>query len=577
MISKNKVRRYALQNSTQDEDIIEVEEIPYKKPARNKALYNRIEIIENTEDTSPNKRRLKNKKNEMDLIEIDIPSKKKFYSQTSRPKKSNNILLQNDNDNKKREKLSFQSISKVYKGEKPILNRNKKFSRITLDENDDEDIKLNEINESSASINIYKNKRKINDHKKEEITIVNEKKYLKEEKENIRNVELLSEESENEIKCPYKSNKKSNYPIEINIEDNKSLETNNFIGKKRTQDKKSRKSMTPHKKVIIPSSINKKSLIQKSKSPSQITEVSKSPIKSLSKRNSTIIDIAEVNKKKDFSNPEIEILSKLLDEYGFEKVLDSLCQIKLSKNSKLDSCLQGLTNSCDNNKINYLLFKMLFSYFDKKMKAQDEVIKERIRPSSITKSISKSSIVKSNKNEIPTKKNYISETLNITSQQQSQDKQIEESNPIYIEEEEEKKIKKIDKVNSGKKAKNKKVASQKNMNEEEKKPVKKMVSIGSHYNKSEDGKVFKYQVANLDGKGNAIFKCYDDNCSGMGTYNLRANKFSLIKEHNLKYEEHDYITEIDKIDDDICKKLMKKNKSDAQVFKENDERVIKFY
>jgi len=318
-------------------------------------------------------------------------------------------------------------------------------------------------------------------------------------------------------------------------------------------------------------------LIQKSKSPSQITEVSKSPIKSLSKRNSKIIDIAEVNKKKDFSNPEIEILSKLLDEYGFEKVLDSLCQIKLSKNSKLDSCLQGLTNSCDNNKINYLLFKMLFSYFDKKMKAQDEVIKERIRPSSITKSISKSSIVKSNKNEIPTKKNYISETLNITSQQQSLDKQIEESNPIYIEEEEEKKIKKIDKVNSGKKAKNKKVASQKNMNEEEKKPVKKMVSIGSHYNKSEDGKVFKYQVANLDGKGNAIFKCYDDNCSGMGTYNLRANKFSLIKEHNLKYEEHDYITEIDKIDDDICKKLMKKNKSDAQVFKENDERVIKFY
>ena len=568
MIPKNKVRRYTLQNSTQEEDIIEVEEVPSQKPARNKVLYKGIEIIENTEDTSPNKRRIKNKKNELDLIEIDIPSKKKFYSQTSRPKRSNNISLQNDY--KKREKLSFQSIGKVYKGEKPILNRNNKFSRITLDESDDEDNQLNVINESSASINIYKNNQKTNNHKKEEITIINEKKENhKREKQNVRNVELLSEESENEIKSSYKSNE----PIEINIEGNKNFEINNFIGKKRAQDKKSRKSMTPHKKVIIPSNINKKNMVRKSKSPSQITEVSKSPIRSLSKRNNKIIDIVEQNKKKDFSSPEIEILSKLLDEYGFEKVLDSLCQIKVRKKNKLDSCLQGLTNSCDNNKINYILFKMIFSYFDKKMKAQDEAIKERRRASS------KSNIANynTNKNDSPEKMKNTSETINITNNQQSQERQIEESSPIYLEEEEEKKIKKIDKVNSVIKAKNKKVITQKVIDEGEKKPVKKMVSIGSHYNKNEDGKIFKYQVANLDGKGNAIFKCYDDNCCGMGTYKLRANQFCLIKEHNLKYEEHDYIVELDKIDDDIFKKLAKKDKSDAQVFKENDERVIKFY
>jgi len=574
MISKNKVRRYTLQNSTQEEDIIEVEEVPSKKPAKNKVLYKGIEIIENTEDTSPNKRRLKKKKNELDLIEIDIPSKKKFYSQASRPKKQNNISLQNDY--KKREKLSFQSISKVYKGEKPILNRNNKFSRITLDESDNEEIKLNEVNESSASINIYKNNQKTNNHKKEEITIIDEKnKNPKREKKNIMDIELLSEESGNEIKSSYKSNEKSNQPIKINTEINKNFEINNFIGKKRTQDKKSRKSMTPHKKTIIHSNINKKNLIRKSKSPSQVTEVSKSPIRSLSKRNNKIIDIVEQNKKKDFSSPEIEILSKLLDEYGFENVLDSLCQIKVRKKNKLDLCLQGLTNSCDNNKINYILFKMLFSYFDKKMKAQDEAIKESRRPSSK----SKSNFVNynTNKYDIPEKMKYTSETINITNNQQSQERQIEDNNPIYIEEEEEKKIKKTEKVNSVIKAKNKKVITQKIMDEGEKKPVKKMVSIGSHYNKNEDGKIFKYQVANLDGKGNAIFKCYDDNCTGMGTYKLRTNQFCLIKEHNLKYEEHDYIAELDKIDDDIFKKLDKKDKSDAQVFKENDERVIKFY
>ena len=59
-----------------------------------------------------------------------------------------------------------------------------------------------------------------------------------------------------------------------------------------------------------------------------------------------------------------------------------------------------------------------------------------------------------------------------------------------------------------KKRKNKAIKSP--IKEEGKKGEKKVTSIGSHYNKSEEGEIFKYQISSLDGKGKAIFKCYDD-------------------------------------------------------------------
>ena len=106
---------------------------------------------------------------------------------------------------------------------------------------------------------------------------------------------------------------------------------------------------------------------------------------------------------------------------------------------------------------------------------------------------------------------------------------------------------------------------------------KKTTSIGSHYNKDEEGRIYKYQVANLDGKGNAIFKCYDDNCTGMGIYELESKKFSVTKKHSLKHGEHENIINYDKDGDNVFKEIIDKEKSDAQVFKENGERIVKYY
>ena len=103
------------------------------------------------------------------------------------------------------------------------------------------------------------------------------------------------------------------------------------------------------------------------------------------------------------------------------------------------------------------------------------------------------------------------------------------------------------------------------------------MSIGSHYHKDEDGLIYKYQVYKLDGQGNAIFKCYDDKCSSEGMYDLDSRKFSVTVKHNLKYNEHDYVINSDKNEDNVFKEMINLNKKEAQVYKEGNERTVKLY
>ena len=74
----------------------------------------------------------------------------------------------------------------------------------------------------------------------------------------------------------------------------------------------------------------------------------------------------EQNSKKVNVVPELVVLNQLIIEYGFEKVLDSLCKTKFNLKIKLDLYLQSLKDSCSNDKLLLLLFKMLFSYFKSK-------------------------------------------------------------------------------------------------------------------------------------------------------------------------------------------------------------------
>ena len=436
----------------------------------------------------------------------------------------------------------LQSLSKIINKQKAPESSDKKekiLSSITLNESDGEEDKIKD-NKKAKIDSIKTTKEKSQNNKINQIEAIE-----KGNKQDMKNqeIEFLSEDSENE-----------------KID----LDANILLGKKRKDYNKVTKpipSNNPNNQNIkIPSNKNIFDEII-----SGINSDKKGKKKPKNGKNNIIpkksdIDEDEDSSDKNYATPELAVLGQLVDEYGFEKILDSLCKLKLNQKNKLESCLQGLKDSCADNKINFILFKTLFSYFEKK-------INEKIRASQeqkIANSPKKSSLQKITKENnniedvLPSNKNKIL--------------------PININEENEKKCPKIEeKINNEENPRDKGISNPppKNSNEGEKSNERKMISVGSHYHKNEEGKIFRYQITNLDGKGNAIFKCYDDKCNGTGIYELETMKFTVVKDHNLKHSEHEYIA--DKDVDEVFNKLMEKGKFNAQVFKENGKKSIQIY
>ena len=341
----------------------------------------------------------------------------------------------------------------------------------------------------------------------------------------------------------------------------------NLLGRKRKSDNKDDKSPTPNKKTGKGENQNKKN--QTGRTPHKDAKLkSNSSFQNNDSKNLFLPKMGNDTKSsRNFATPELAVLNQLIMEYGFEEVLDSLCKPKLDQNSKLDSCLQGLKDSCANEKLPLILVRLMFSYFESKIgdkKGKDTIRSTSAKKLSTVKCLTENGNVK---NVAPSK----------TPSKPPKEKENGET-PIPIDDGE---IKKGKNYKPAKKTipmeNNKKNSAKNGMKEENKKPGKKITSIGSHYHKDEDGKIFKYQVSNLDGKGNAVFKCYDDKCSGTGLYALESKKFEVIKKHNLKHDEHEYIINFDKDGDIVFKELIETEKNDAQVFKENGERNVKLY
>ena len=47
------------------------------------------------------------------------------------------------------------------------------------------------------------------------------------------------------------------------------------------------------------------------------------------------MDIDEKDGEKKYSSPELAVLDQLISEYGFERVLESLCKSKLNQKKKI--------------------------------------------------------------------------------------------------------------------------------------------------------------------------------------------------------------------------------------------------
>ena len=624
-----KKRKASRQKTTPNEDeIVEIEEVPIKKTSRKNP-----KIAENStsETTSPNKKNnIKNqnkKKKRSDLIEImDIETPEddgKVSSQVHKPKKS--IDKKNiDNKEKSIDKNKVKEKSPKIKGKK----NNKKIASITLDESENEnesESKINEINKKSTS----RTPRKKTINKSKDNPLVQEKKNKKNEKRNIKKKEKeedviqceISSESENEkikeIKtkpqkkrmnnkknkdlspdkfnsgylscCKMSLRKKKNNDnendelkpkstIKISLKDDSmKSKMGNLLGKKRKHESLNKKIPSPNKKTNKSESTTTQN--QKRNPPSQNNtgkQKSRTPLKNNSKKNnrnkidlnSPTMDIDDENSENNYTTPEIAVLNQLISEYGFEKVLNCFCKSKLDPKKKLDSCLQGLKNSCSHEKLTFLLIKMLYSYFNSKFEEKSN-FSDKKRSTSVNRPNNLKNIADISNKEKAECKCQIKDNNNNSSNNNDIKDQCENENPIEIKISKEKNKNSCIEDNKSRGVKN--VAKA-----DEKKGEKRMMSIGSHYNKDEDGNIYKFQVASLDGKGNAIFKCYDDKCNGMGMYNLETKQFTITKKHTLLHTEHDYILNNDK-EDNVFKDLTEAGKSDAQVFKENGERTVKMY
>ena len=624
---KTRYSRYGRSTNFWDDEIIEISE-----PSNNKSkvYQRRKDLTENTssEATTPNKRRVKKKKLDSEAIEI---YEVRNNARNIKNRRENSKMTPGEINRKERGKN--KSVDKIRKNNVNNKKENK-IKSIALEEMDDE---IEEINISSNVKNpSKKNMRKSKlasktpdkrDRRKSKNNIMQKNKMKKvvDNKNRMTQYEISSEDSDLEItqdkinKGSLSSRKASKSQKRNEEENNKSRSTikvskenNPLLGKKRKNERNTR-SRTPNKTDKSQIRVVNKIPIEIKNSPMKMRagKSSRTPMKNYPKKNKNISQVDSGSR--NYVTPELALLNHLIADFGFEKVLDSLCKAKLDRKDKLDSCVQGLRDSCANEKLPLFLIKMLFSYFEKREKGKKEKVEEdveekvpEVSDTTLQKEKEKDnkkslSFIKSSSTEVTNTNNELIEpsekpiSKSPTKASNSNVNKIDTNTPPIILEEQTSlpiqlteevpklPIKLTDempqKIEMPKKEEKKKEGKSpiKTKNEEVKKEKKNM-SIGSHYHKSEEnGLIYKYQVYKLDGQGNAIFKCYDDKCASEGIYELDSRKFNVYVKHSLEHKQHDYIINCDKIEDNVFKEMINLNKNDAQVFKEGSERSVKLY
>lgn len=593
-----------------------------------------------TTNKRKNNKKMKANEDLIEIMDIEVPeivNEKKNTRQRKNLKDKDTKKDSKDiKDNKEKKKQKGKSCGKILCKEKSSLNKKKKTKQetnINLDESESgsgsdiqvmSDAKIGTSrsrNKSKSPIKKGINKKKNSSLNKTNVKVVkkNKKKEkevqqieLSENEESIKEKEKEKEnEKEKDSKKPKDKKKKDN--IDLNSSScsnkNKKISKNSiskdaksiiktrtkdetkmktFLGKKRKPDKKIEKIETPKKNSLNSVRENKiNNAESQNKKPPSITEKdsrTKTPLKKNKSFDLTTLNLENNEQKSNNENidKKMAIIDKLISKYGIEKVLDSLFKSKLDQQNILESPLKELAKYCPNTILNFILCKMIYSHFNSRMKEiEDEIHAQKRSVSEIKSSHKENSNKKENApNEKPTSKNSKKSnnsclSLKEKEKKKEKEKQKElEDSLIQIE------IEDIDYMENYEKNEDKNCFIKNKSgiwNIEEKKSNKKNTCIGSHYHKNVDGNIYKYQVYRLDGKGNAIFKCFDDNCNGMGIYGLDSMKFEVTKQHNLKYSEHEFVTNYDKVTDDVLKELTLKKMSNAQVFKENRERNVKYY
>ena len=234
----------------------------------------------------------------------------------------------------------------------------------------------------------------------------------------------------------------------------------------------------------------------------------------------------ETPKKIDF-NLEFKLFYKIVEKYGIKKVLSSLSKSNYiySKNP-LDLIIDKIYDCYDKNKFISTIIKTYYDLFDDFM-SNDINIKKALL---FKNNFDQQRII--SKDEIKNTK-----MLNF---------EFNVNNMIEIP---------LNKKGSNK---------------------NKTLGLECHFNKNEDGNIYKYKIVYLLG-GLAIFKCDDDSCKGDGIFDLDKKVFSVGQKHSKEYSEHKFVKN-GILDNSIIYNEMNSNKyKDAQILFEENNKIVRFY
>ena len=235
----------------------------------------------------------------------------------------------------------------------------------------------------------------------------------------------------------------------------------------------------------------------------------------------------ETPKKIDF-NLEFKLFYKIVEKYGIKKVLSSLSKSNYiySKNP-LDLIIDKIYDCYDKNKFISTIIKTYYDLFDDYM-SNDINIKKALL---FKNNFDQQRII--SKDEIKNKTMMLNFEFNV-------------NNMIEI-------------------PLNKKGSNKNNT-----------IGLECHFNKNEDGNIYKYKIVYLLG-GLAIFKCDDDSCKGDGIFDLDKNIFSVGQKHSKEYSEHKFVKN-GILDNSIIYNEMNSNKyKDAQILFEENNKIVRFY
>jgi len=235
----------------------------------------------------------------------------------------------------------------------------------------------------------------------------------------------------------------------------------------------------------------------------------------------------ETPKKIDF-NLEFKLFYKIVEKYGIKKVLSSLSKSNYiySKNP-LDLIIDKIYDCYDKNKFISTIIKTYYDLFDDYMSNDIDIKKALL----FKNNFDQQRII--SKDEIKNKAMMLNFEFNV-------------NNMIEI-------------------PLNKKGSNKNNT-----------IGLECHFNKNEDGNIYKYKIVYLLG-GLAIFKCDDDSCKGDGIFDLDKNIFSVGQKHSKEYSEHKFVKN-GILDNSIIYNEMNSNKyKDAQILFEENNKIVRFY